>query len=257
MRKIEKRDWNIVGTYRDRGRFRNENVDDGVSGHRSIGPCRVPDRWIEYPVPFCRFYYPNRKFYSNKFYSNKLWRDKQGRQEDLPLETAKHFVRYALLTKPLQRSRAFAIGFEIEFDFVRIGNFCAICLFSGTRMPDRYGNRVPGSKNIRKRTGLHRRSTVLKDRKSESSPKDRNAKTEVKRCYTKRAQLNDDDRGRRSTLVEMAATVVNENSMQREQRLKKKFIPFPPTEVLSLIAVKFKIFYLIRIISIVYIYDSD
>ena len=74
----------------------------------------------------------------------------------------------------------------------------------------------------------------------------------MKRCYTKRAQLNEDDRGRRSTLVEMAATVVNENSMQREQRLKKKFIPFPPTEVLSLIAVKFKIFYLIRIISIVY-----
>ena len=31
--------------------------------------------------------------------SEILWRDKQDRQEDLPLETAKHFVRYALPTK--------------------------------------------------------------------------------------------------------------------------------------------------------------
>ena len=29
-----------------------------------------------------------------------------------------------------------------------------IFLFLGTRIPDRYRNRVPGSKNIRKRTGL-------------------------------------------------------------------------------------------------------
>ena len=28
--------------------------------------------WPDYPVPFCRFYYPNRKFYSNKCYSNQL-----------------------------------------------------------------------------------------------------------------------------------------------------------------------------------------
>ena len=59
-----------------------------------LGPCRVPDRWIVYPVPFCRFYYPNLKFYSNK-----LWRDNQDRQKDLRLEAAKHFVRYGLPTK--------------------------------------------------------------------------------------------------------------------------------------------------------------
>ena len=35
-----------------------------------------------------------------------------------------------------------------------LATFVLICLFSGTRIPDRYGNRVPGSKNIRKRTGL-------------------------------------------------------------------------------------------------------
>ena len=44
---------------------------------------------------FYRFYYPNRKFYFNK-------RDKQDKQEDLPLETATHFVGYAL---PIQLSR--------------------------------------------------------------------------------------------------------------------------------------------------------
>ena len=153
---------------------------------------RGPDRWIVYPVLFCRFYYPNRKFYSNK-----LWRDKQDRQEDLPLETAKHFVHYALPTK-LSRCNDHAVDTKIrdtsssqpgtlslvigalgclrqfDFDFEDedpsaspspsaskssstlsgLATFVHIFLFSGTRIPDRYGNRVPGSKNIRKHTGL-------------------------------------------------------------------------------------------------------
>ena len=63
--------------------------------NRPVRPgTRGPDQWIVYPVPFCRFYYPNRKFYYNK-----LWRVKQDWQEDLPLEMANHFVRYALPTK--------------------------------------------------------------------------------------------------------------------------------------------------------------
>ena len=105
---------------------------------------RVPDRCIGYPVPFCRFYYPNRKWYSNK-------RDKQDKQEDLPLETAKHFVRYALPIQPLQRSRS---ALKSSSTLSGLATVVLIFLFSGTRIPDRYGNRVPGSKNIRKRTGL-------------------------------------------------------------------------------------------------------
>ena len=95
-----------------------------------VGPCRVPDRWIEYPVPFCRFYYPNRKFYSNK-----LWRDKQGRQEDLPLETAKHFVRYALPTK-LSRCNDHGpspSASKSSSTLSGLATFVLICLFSGTR----------------------------------------------------------------------------------------------------------------------------
>ena len=41
-----------------------------------------------------------------------------------------------------------------------LANFVLIFLFSGTRIPDRYGNRVPGSKNIRKRTGVARSHPV-------------------------------------------------------------------------------------------------
>ena len=82
--------------------------------------------------------------------------DKQGRQEDLPLETAKHFVRYALPTK-LSRCNDHGpspSASKSSLTLSGLATFVLICLFSGTRIPDRYGNRVPGSKNIRKRAGL-------------------------------------------------------------------------------------------------------
>ena len=84
--------------------------------------------------------------------SEILWRDKQDRQGDLPLETAKHFVSYALPTK-LSRCNDNASKSTLS----GLATFVLIFLFSGTRIPDRYGNRVPGSKNIRKRTGLVKR----------------------------------------------------------------------------------------------------
>ena len=115
----------------------------------AVGPCRVPGS-------VCRFYYPNRKFYSNKLYSNKWWRDKQDWQGDLPLETAKHSVCYALSTK-LSRCNDHGpspSASKSSSTLSGLATVVLICLFSGTRIPDRYGNRVPGSKNIRKRTGL-------------------------------------------------------------------------------------------------------
>ena len=92
--------------------------------------------------------------------------NKQDRHEDLPLETAKHFVRYALPTK-LSRCNDNASPSGLRPSASKssstlsgLATFVLIFLFSCTRIPDRYGNRVPGSKNIRKRTGRLASSTL-------------------------------------------------------------------------------------------------
>ena len=97
---------------------------------------------------------PNRKLYDAI--------NKTDRQEDLPLETAKRFVRFALPTKLSRCNDNFGIAFEPSPSASKsrstlsgLATFVLIFLVSGTRIPDRYGNRVPGSKNIRKRTGLY------------------------------------------------------------------------------------------------------
>ena len=78
---------------------KDQNVDVWVMGHLvtqfQVGPCRVP----RYPStrPINRV--PGSVLPVLLPESEILCRDKQDRQEDLPLETAKHFVRYALPTK--------------------------------------------------------------------------------------------------------------------------------------------------------------
>ena len=79
------------------------------------------------------------------------------------METAKHFVRYALPTK-LSHCKDHGPSPSVSKSsstLSGLATFELICLFSGTRIPDRYGNRVPGSKNIRKRTGLVPKSKIM------------------------------------------------------------------------------------------------